>query len=86
MHAAPRFWSFRFFDFGVGILLLFCHKLIDFVKGHNYIAELRYSRPLLFGCGDRLNGLRENILRKIRIQFSSTIYDPPFVKVAQIER
>ena len=54
-------------------------KLIDFVKGHNHIAGLRYGRPGLFllglrrcglfGCGDRLGGLRGNILRRASIQF-----------------
>ena len=55
------------------------NKLIDFVKGHNHIAGLRYGRPGLFllglrrcglfGCGDRLGGLRGNILRRASIQF-----------------
>ena len=54
-------------------------KLIDFVKGHNHIAGPRYGRPGLFllgfrccglfGCGDRLGGLRGNILRRASIQF-----------------
>lgn len=54
-------------------------KLIDFVKGHNHIAGLRYGRPGLFllglrrcglfGCGDGLGGLRGNILRRASIQF-----------------
>ena len=74
-----RFGRFRLFDFGAGVLSLFRHKLIDFVKGHNHIAGLRYSRPGmflpglrrcgLFGCGDRLGGLRGNILRRASIQF-----------------
>ena len=74
-----RFGSFRLFDFGAGILSLFCHKLIDFVKGHNHVTGLRYGRPGLFllgfrccglfWCGDRLGGLRENILRRASIQF-----------------
>ena len=74
-----RFGGFRLFDFGAGVLPLFRHKLIDFVKGHNHIAGLRYGRPGmflpglrrcgLFGCGDRLGGLRGNILRRASIQF-----------------
>ena len=74
-----RFGGFRLFDFGAGVLPLFRHKFIDFVKGHNHIAGLRYGRPGLFllglrrcglfGCGDRLGGLRGNILRRASIQF-----------------
>jgi len=74
-----RFGGFRLFDFGAGVLSLFRHKFIDFVKGHNHIAGLRYGRPGLFllglkrcglfGCGDRLGGLRGNILRRASIQF-----------------
>ena len=74
-----RFEGFRLFDFGAGVLPLFRHKFIDFVKGHNHIAGLRYGRPGLFllglrrcglfGCGDRLGGLRGNILRRASIQF-----------------
>ena len=74
-----RFGGFRLFDFGTGVLPLFRHKFIDFVKGHNHIAGLRYGRPGLFllglrrcglfGCGDRLGGLRGNILRRASIQF-----------------
>ena len=69
----------RLFDFGAGVLPLFRHKLIDFVKGHNHIAGLRYGRPGLFllgfrccglfGCGDRLGGLRGSILRRACVQF-----------------
>ena len=74
-----RFGGFRLFDFGAGVLPLFRHKFIDFVKGHNHIAGLRYGRPGLFllglrrcglfGCNDRLGGLRGNILRRASIQF-----------------
>ena len=74
-----RFGCFRLFDFSAGVLSFFCHKLIDFVKGHNHIAGIRYGRPGLFllglrrcglfGCADRLGSLRGSILRRARIQF-----------------
>ena len=57
----------RLFDFGAGVLPLFRHKLIDFVKGHNHIVGLR--RCGLFWCGDRPGGLRGSILRRACVQF-----------------
>ena len=90
-----HFGSFRLFDFGAGVLSLFHHKLIDFVKGHNHIAGRRYGRPGLFlpglrrcglfGCSDRIGGLRGSILRRVRIQFFIGHLHPPSLKLHKFE-
>ena len=83
-----RFGGFRLFDFGAGVLPLFRHKFIDFVKGHNHIAGLRYAGPVCSCWGSDAAACSGVVIGSAAsgeifsagpvFTFSSAIYDPPF--------